>query len=300
MGETSVVAVRAAVYHYNPGTNTWASADRGLSRLDLYHSQQTRRYRVVGVSAKTGDTVINSPLTRAVVYQQVTPLFHQWSDTLFSYGVNFATLEEAQGFAQAVDAAVLHMGADDVPPPPVFTTSAPSALPAAAASERGASARSSESTRSERSDKDAHEKKKRAPSTSGSSGGGGSSSSGGGSISRREVEALRAELQQCVLNEIAAALGTTARLSRGPDAPVPEVSPSKARRRDSKRISLHMKKDKDRDKEREKEKERDAPVPPVDGIPPPESRSGHSSHGSCSTPRHANTVVITPPPDAPN
>ena len=288
MGETSVVAVRAAVYHYNPGTNTWAPADRGLSRLDLYHSQQTRRYRVVGVSAKTGDTVINSPLTRAVVYQQVTPVFHQWSDTLFSYGVNFATLEEAQGFAQAVDAAVLHMSADDVPPPPVFAASAPPALAtaaaataassdAAAASEKSATGRSSEGAKSERTD--THEKKKKKqPSSSSSSGG--SSSSG---ISKREVEALRAELQQCVLAEIAAALGTTARLSRSTDA-LPEVSPSKARRRDSKRISLHMKKE--------------AAVPPVEGVA--ESRSGHSSHSSCSTPRHGNTVVITPPPDAPN
>ena len=282
MGETSVVAVRAALYHYNPGTNTWAPADRGLSRLDLYHSQQTRRYRVVGVSAKTGDTVINSPRTRAVVYQQVTPVFHQWSDTLFSYGVNFATLEEAQGFAQAVDAAVLHMSADDVPPPPVFAASAPPALATAAAataassdtaaaSEKSATGRSSEGAKSERSD--THEKKKKQPSSS-------SSSSG---ISKREVEALRAELQQCVLAEIAAALGTTARLSRSTDA-LPEVSPSKARRRDSKRISLHMKKE--------------AAVPPVEGVA--ESRSGHSSHSSCSTPRHGNTVVITLPPDAPN
>lgn len=287
MAETSVVAVRAAVYHYNPGTNTWASADRGLSRMDLYHSQQTRRYRVVGVSAKTGDTVVNSPLTRAVVYQQVTPLFHQWSDTLFSYGVNFATLEEAQRFAQAVDAAVLHMTADDVPPPPVLAATPASGSSAASASaasasaasatapgsERGAgSGRASEGARSERSDREGHEKRKKTSSSGSSS-----------SVSKRDADALRAELQQFVISEIAAALGTTgtARLGRSTEAVAPEVSPSKARRRDSKRISLHMKRD---------------TAPPADGAQPSESRSSHSSHNSCSTPRHVNnTVVITPP-----
>ena len=288
MAETSVVAVRAAVYHYNPGTNTWASADRGLSRMDLYHSQQTRRYRVVGVSAKTGDTVVNSPLTRAVVYQQVTPLFHQWSDTLFSYGVNFATLEEAQRFAQAVDAAVLHMTADDVPPPPVLAATPASGSSAASASaasasaasatapgsERGAgSGRASEGARSERSDREGHEKRKKTSSSGSSS----------GSVSKRDADALRAELQQFVISEIAAALGTTgtARLGRSTEAAAPEVSPSKARRRDSKHISLHMKRD---------------TAPPADGAQPSESRSSHSSHNSCSTPRHVNnTVVITPP-----
>jgi len=42
--------------------------------------------------------------------QRVSPLFLQWSDTRLSYGLNFASLEEAQSFSQAVDAALLKLG----------------------------------------------------------------------------------------------------------------------------------------------------------------------------------------------
>ena len=117
------MAVRAAVYHFNPATEKWESSDDGLSRLDLYHHQMNQRYRVVGVAANSGDVVINSSLTQTVDYQQVTPVFHQWSDTMFSYGVNFASTKEAQDFAQAVDAALLDMKGDVVPPKPLVTRS---------------------------------------------------------------------------------------------------------------------------------------------------------------------------------
>ena len=117
------MAVRAAVYHYNPGTEKWESSDEGLSRLDLYHHQKNSRYRVVGVAANSGDVVINSSLTKTVDYQQVTPVFHQWSDTMYSYGLNFATKEEAQDFAQAVDSAILNMSKAAEPLPPLVTKS---------------------------------------------------------------------------------------------------------------------------------------------------------------------------------
>lgn len=44
-------------------------------------------------------------------YQRVSPLFHQWADTRLAYGLNFATSEEAQSFAQAIDAALIKLGA---------------------------------------------------------------------------------------------------------------------------------------------------------------------------------------------
>lgn len=223
------MAVRAAVYHYNPGTNTWETADNGLSRLDLYHSPQNQRYRVVGVSAKTGEVVANSSLTRAVVYQQVTPLFHQWSDTMFSYGVYFATHDEAQRFAQAVDAAILHLGMDYEPPPPVLVSSASSGAGGA-----GGTGKGDGSGRAQKSDKEREGRRR-------------------SGLSRKDVDALRAELQQFVLREIASALGTTAppaaaaggsfvapkssrRMSRAAD-----VSPRSSRR--EKHSSVHLRKD---------------------------------------------------------
>ena len=40
---------------------------------------------------------------------------------MFSYGVNFATLKEAQEFAQAIDTAILDMKRKSIPPPPLVT-----------------------------------------------------------------------------------------------------------------------------------------------------------------------------------
>jgi len=139
MTETSIVAVRAAVYHFNPATEMWESSDDGLSRLDLYHHQLNHRYRVVGVAANSGDVVINSSLTRTVDYQQVTPVFHQWSDTMFSYGVNFASVKEAQDFAQAIDAALLNMRDNSGPPKPLVTSSVTSSIPLDTERKRGTS-----------------------------------------------------------------------------------------------------------------------------------------------------------------
>jgi uncharacterized membrane protein YgcG len=107
------------VYHYDVASNSWKQVDDGISRVDLYMSSSLAAFRVVGVSAKTSEVVVNSPVYREMKYQRVTNLFHQWSDTRLSYGLNFASIEEAQAFAQAVDAALLKLVQPTAPAPPV-------------------------------------------------------------------------------------------------------------------------------------------------------------------------------------
>ena len=55
LGETSIAAVRAAVYHYDPANNCWNLADGGLSRVDILSNPSTSSFRVIAVSAKTND-----------------------------------------------------------------------------------------------------------------------------------------------------------------------------------------------------------------------------------------------------
>eukprot|EP00727_Mastigamoeba_balamuthi_P013815 m51a1_g9056 putative ena vasp-like protein isoform x2 (285) ;mRNA; f:59630-61200 len=105
MAETSLVAVRAAVFYYDAAQNNWRPADDGISRVDLYANNAAQTFRVVAISAKSNDVVVNSPLYKDLKYQRASSMFHQWSDARFAYGLNFASLEEAESFASAVESA---------------------------------------------------------------------------------------------------------------------------------------------------------------------------------------------------
>jgi hypothetical protein len=45
---------------------------------------------------------INSTLFKELIYQKASDLFHQWTDTRNSYGLNFASRQEADSFAATV------------------------------------------------------------------------------------------------------------------------------------------------------------------------------------------------------
>ena len=50
--------------------------------------------------------VINCAILKGLKYNQATPTFHQWRDSRQVYGLNFGSKEEADGFAQAMFAAL--------------------------------------------------------------------------------------------------------------------------------------------------------------------------------------------------
>jgi len=50
--------------------------------------------------------VINCAILKGFKYNQATPTFHQWRDSRQVYGLNFGSKEEADGFAQAMFAAL--------------------------------------------------------------------------------------------------------------------------------------------------------------------------------------------------
>eukprot|EP01105_Mastigella_eilhardi_P020789 TRINITY_DN4989_c0_g2_i1.p1 TRINITY_DN4989_c0_g2~~TRINITY_DN4989_c0_g2_i1.p1 ORF type:complete len:332 (-),score=96.02 TRINITY_DN4989_c0_g2_i1:972-1967(-) len=187
--ETSLVAVRAAVYCYESLNASWVPADGGLSRVDLFSvtaaptatpastgaagaaaaaapstptptvataapavaapatssaaagaapsasgagaaqasaaagaatavvstgtpsaqaaaAAAESAFRVVAISANTSDVVINSALAKDMTYNKASNTFHHWTDAKCSYGLNFASLEEANTFAQAFETAL--------------------------------------------------------------------------------------------------------------------------------------------------------------------------------------------------
>ena len=46
--------------------------------------------------------VINCAIARGLRYNRATPTFHQWRDNRQVYGLNFASKDDADNFAQAM------------------------------------------------------------------------------------------------------------------------------------------------------------------------------------------------------
>jgi hypothetical protein len=50
--------------------------------------------------------VINSPIYKELNYQKSAETFHNWNDNVRLYGLNFASLPDANNFSQTVQNAV--------------------------------------------------------------------------------------------------------------------------------------------------------------------------------------------------
>jgi hypothetical protein len=91
------------VYYYDQAGRQWKPMDSGLSRVDVYQNSQTGIWRIVAIDQKNPSNItINSTLFKELVYQKASDLFHQWTDTRNSYGLNFASRQEADSFAATV------------------------------------------------------------------------------------------------------------------------------------------------------------------------------------------------------
>lgn len=54
----------------------------------------------------SGQVVINSPIFKELQYQKASEIFHQWSDGKLSYGLNFASPQDANAFSGMVNDCV--------------------------------------------------------------------------------------------------------------------------------------------------------------------------------------------------
>jgi hypothetical protein len=115
-GEQPIAEARAAVYYFNMSRDEWEQVDGGLSRLELLHDAGANTFRVIGVAFGNDTMVVDSPLAASTVYEQPGETFHQWADARLTYGLNFATIEDAALFSQAFVKSVQQLR--QPPPPP--------------------------------------------------------------------------------------------------------------------------------------------------------------------------------------
>ena len=114
------MAVRAQVMQYRGQTNSWAPVDGGLSRVDVYRLDEPElRYRIVAVSAHNKEVVLNLPLYREVRCNEMSRVFRCITAYNGTYGLNFATPEEASDFGKAVEEALAAMSSLFVAPAPI-------------------------------------------------------------------------------------------------------------------------------------------------------------------------------------
>lgn len=112
MAEQSVIGTKVAVVIFDPATKQWLPAKgttKTLSRIDLYRNTTQATYRIVGYTLEP-ELVINSAVTIATKYKELTPLFHSFGDANnVMWGFNFAVCGEAPLFKKAVKDAQLAM-----------------------------------------------------------------------------------------------------------------------------------------------------------------------------------------------
>lgn len=108
MSEHSIVAARASVMIYDEGNKKWipSGSSPGVSKIHIYQHTVNNTFRVVGRKLQDHEVVINCAILKGLKYNQATPTFHQWRDNRQVYGLNFSSKEEADGFAQAMFAAL--------------------------------------------------------------------------------------------------------------------------------------------------------------------------------------------------
>ncbi|KAH8867781.1 Ena/VASP-like protein isoform 2 [Schistosoma japonicum] len=114
MAECAVATAKANVMLYDSKASTWipSGPGHGISKVQLYHNTITNAYRVVGWRLQDREVVINCAIARGLKYHQARPTFHQWRDSRQQvYGLNFASIEEADAFAAAVKSALESLAA---------------------------------------------------------------------------------------------------------------------------------------------------------------------------------------------
>ncbi|KAA3675277.1 enabled [Paragonimus westermani] len=114
MTECPVVTAKANVMLYDTAASAWvpSGARHGISKVQLYHNTTTNAYRVVGWRLQDREVVINCAIVRGLKYHRARQTFHQWRDSKQQvYGLNFATVEEADVFAAAVEDALANLAA---------------------------------------------------------------------------------------------------------------------------------------------------------------------------------------------
>ncbi|KAF5400624.1 Vasodilator-stimulated phosphoprotein [Paragonimus heterotremus] len=112
--ECPVVTAKANVMLYDTAASAWvpSGARHGISKVQLYHNTTTNAYRVVGWRLQDREVVINCAIVRGLKYHRARQTFHQWRDSKQQvYGLNFATVEEADVFAAAVEDALANLTA---------------------------------------------------------------------------------------------------------------------------------------------------------------------------------------------
>jgi len=118
MAEVSIGAGRCAVYYYDSSVRNWSAADGGISVINLYQNKTTNASRIVAISGKNNQVVINTPVHKDLKYVKASDQFGQFQDAKYMYGLNFATKQESDTFANVVNATVQALSTPVAPPPP--------------------------------------------------------------------------------------------------------------------------------------------------------------------------------------
>ncbi|XP_055945299.1 ena/VASP-like protein isoform X2 [Argiope bruennichi] len=105
MSEQSVASARASVLVYDSQMKKWvpSGTSSGLSKVHIYHHVENNTFRVVGRKVQDHEVVINCSILKGLKYFQNTPTFHQWRDNSQIHGLNFASRDDAETFALAME-----------------------------------------------------------------------------------------------------------------------------------------------------------------------------------------------------
>ena len=109
--EAIVLGASHLLVKHNRSRNpsSWKQVDTGLSKVEIFNNPATNQYRVVGVSYKNNAFVINSQIFKQTVYTQASATFHQWADSQHMYGLNFASLKDAEVRRRLSSSSVLRV-----------------------------------------------------------------------------------------------------------------------------------------------------------------------------------------------
>jgi len=145
MAEKNLFGAKAVVYYFDSAKKTWAPTPvgNGFSRVDMYENPLGNTFRVIGRGLQdTSKVVINSNVTKDIVYSRASETFHQWSDGRYIYGLNFASKEEAETFGSGFETITkkLKDGSTSAPTPqpPAPTPQPPAPTPAPSVAPRQA------------------------------------------------------------------------------------------------------------------------------------------------------------------
>jgi len=120
MAEVAIASARSAVYYYDVNSKNWSPADGGISVISIYQNKSNNTMRIVAISSKTNQAVINSPVHKDLKYIKASEQFGQFQDARYMYGLNFATKQESENFATVLQSSVTALASGGVPEiPPV-------------------------------------------------------------------------------------------------------------------------------------------------------------------------------------